>query len=81
MLTIHRETARINCAIQACPRKTKNVRRVWFKEDSSSTFERTPRIFVKLNFRELCGSKLSDLHPFDNMAIIRWIKNRLKTER
>ena len=26
-------------------------------------------IFVKLGFRELCDSKLSGLHPFDNMAI------------
>ena len=25
---------------------------------------------VKLSFRELCGSKLSGLLPFDNMAII-----------
>ena len=28
------------------------------------------RKFVKLSFRELCGSKLSGLHPSDNMAII-----------
>ena len=27
------------------------------------------------SFRELCGSRLSGLHPFDNMAV-----NRLKTE-
>ena len=25
---------------------------------------------VKLRFRELCGSKLSSLHPFDNRAMI-----------
>ena len=25
---------------------------------------------VKLSFRELCGSKLSSLHPSDNRAII-----------
>ena len=31
-------------------------------------------------FRELCGSKLSGLEPFDNMAIIHWVKNRLKAE-
>ena len=36
---------------------------------------------LKLSFREFCGSKLSGLHPFDNMAIIHRIKNRLKTER
>ena len=41
------------------------------KKDSHSTkFERGPRIFVKVGFRELCDSKLSSLHPFDNMAII-----------
>ena len=41
------------------------------REDSQSTkFERRPRIFVKLSFRELCDSKLSGLHAFDNMAII-----------
>ena len=47
----------------------------------SAKFERTPRIFVKLSFRELCDSKLSDLHPFVNMAVIYWIKIRSKTER
>ena len=36
---------------------------------------------VKLSFRELCGSKLSSLHPSDNRAIIHWVENRLKTER
>ena len=25
---------------------------------------------LKLSFREFCGSKLSGLHPFDNMTII-----------
>ena len=34
------------------------------------------QIFVKLSFRELYNSKLSGLHPFDNMAIIH--ENRLK---
>ena len=29
-----------------------------------------PQIFVKLSFRELCGSKLFGLHPFDNMTMI-----------
>ena len=32
-------------------------------------------------FTELCGSELSGLLPFDNMAIIHWVKNGLKTER
>ena len=41
------------------------------KKDSHSTkLERWPQIFVKLSFRELCGSNLPGLHPFDNMAII-----------
>ena len=41
------------------------------RTDSHSTkFERRPQIFVKLSFRELCDSKLSDLHTFDNMTII-----------
>ena len=43
------------------------------EKDSHSTklkSERSPQIFVKLNFRELCGSKLPGLHPFENMAII-----------
>ena len=35
------------------------------KDSQSTKFERRPRIFVKLSFRELCGSKLSGLHPFD----------------
>ena len=33
-----------------------------------------PRIFVKLSFRELCYSKLSGLHAFDDMAIIHLVK-------
>ena len=41
------------------------------KKDSQSTkFEPRPQIFIKLSFRELCDSKLSRLHLFDNMAII-----------
>ena len=32
--------------------------------------QQRPQIFVKLSFRELYDSKLSGLHPFDNMAII-----------
>ena len=38
-----------------------------------------PHIFVKLSFRELCDSKLSGLHAFDNMTIIHQVymfKNR-----
>ena len=40
------------------------------KDSHSTRLERRPRIFLKLSFTELCGSKLSGLHLFDNMAII-----------
>ena len=40
------------------------------KDSQSRKLEQMPRIFVMLSFGELCGSKLSGLHPFDNMAII-----------
>ena len=50
------------------------------KNSHSIKLEQRPRIFIKLSFRELCGSKLSGLHPFDNMAIIHLVKNMLKTE-
>ena len=40
------------------------------KDSYLTKLEQRPRIFVKLSFRELCGSKLSGLHSFDNMAII-----------
>ena len=40
------------------------------KDSESIKFERSPQIFEKLNFRELCDSKLFGLHAFDNMAII-----------
>ena len=40
------------------------------KVSLSTKFERRPQIFVKLSFIELCDSKLSGLHAFDNMAII-----------
>ena len=40
------------------------------KESHSTKFEQRPQIFVKLSFRELCDSKLSGLHPFDNISII-----------
>ena len=49
------------------------------KDSNSTKLEQRLQLFVKLNFRELRGSKLSDLHPFDNMVIIR-AKNRLRTE-
>ena len=40
------------------------------KDSQSTKFERIPRIFVKLSFGELCDSKISGLHAFDNMDII-----------
>ena len=51
------------------------------KNSHSTKFKWRPQIFVKLHFRDWCGSKLSCLHPFDNVAIIHWVKTRLKTER
>ena len=39
------------------------------KDSLSKKFERRPRLFVKLSFREKCDSKLSGLHSFDNMTI------------
>ena len=44
------------------------------KDSQSKKVERRPRILVKPSFRELCDSKLSSLHPFDNMAIIHCVK-------
>ena len=40
------------------------------KDSESTKFEQRPQIFVKLSFTELCDSKLSGLHAFDNMVII-----------
>ena len=40
------------------------------KDSHLTKLEQGPRIFVKPGFRDLFGSKLSGLHPYDNMAII-----------
>ena len=40
------------------------------KDSHSTKLEQGPQIFIKLSFRELCGSKLSGLHSFDSVAII-----------
>ena len=40
------------------------------KDSPSTKFVQKPQMFVKLRFREFCGSKLSGLHSFDNIAII-----------
>ena len=50
------------------------------KDSHSTKFDRRPQIFEKLSFRELCNSKLSGLHTFDNIAIILKL-SRLKIER
>ena len=42
------------------------------KDSESIKFEQRRQIFIKLSFRELCDSKLSGLHAFDNMAIIKF---------
>ena len=47
------------------------------KDLQSTKFEQRPQIFVKLSFRELCDSKLSGLHTFDNITTIhkfKWLK-------
>ena len=40
------------------------------KDSQSTKLEQRPQIFVKVSFIELCDSKLSGLHAFDNLAII-----------
>ena len=51
------------------------------KDRHSTKFKGRSWIFVKLNSRELHDSKLCGLHPFDDMAIINWVKDRSQTER
>ena len=51
------------------------------RKDSQLTKFGRPQILVKLSFRELCYSKLSGLHAFDNMVIIPLSLNWLKIER
>ena len=51
------------------------------KDLQSAKFEWSPQVFLRLSFRELRYSKVSSLHPFDNMAIKHWVKNTSKTER
>ena len=48
------------------------------KDSQSTEFEQRPWIFAKLSFSELCDSKLSGLHAFDNMVKIKFklVKNR-----
>ena len=48
------------------------------KDSHSTNIKQRPQGFAKLSFRELCDSKLSGLYPFDNMAIIQWVKKLVK---
>ena len=50
------------------------------KDSHSTKVGQRTWIFVKLSFREMSDSKLSQLHPFDNMAKIHWVKNRSNCE-
>ena len=70
-ITSHREIAKINESSRFVSHRGRMSGEFDSRKDSHSTkFERRPRIFVKLSFRELCDSNLSGLHGFDNMAII-----------
>ena len=40
------------------------------KDSQSTKFKQRSQMFLKLNFRESCDSKLSGLDAFDNMAIM-----------
>ena len=51
------------------------------KDSQSIKFKQRPQIFAKLSFKELCDSKLSDLHPSNDMATIYWVKIRLKNRK
>ena len=51
------------------------------KDSHSTKLERRRGILVKLSFRELGGSKLSGLHPFDNMATIHCVKKYVKNRK
>ena len=60
--------------IQVCLTQSKNVKKVWIEERFTvNKFKWKPQIFRKLSFRELCDSKLSGLHAFDNMTIIHQV--------
>ena len=61
----HWEIVRINRVIQVCLTESKNVRRVQIIETSDNC----------KSFSEMCDSKLSGLHNFDNMVMINRVKN------
>ena len=63
-------------------KQSKNQESLDSRKDSQPTkFEQRSQIFVKLSFRELCDSKLSSLHAFDNYDHNSLRFNRLKKER
>ena len=69
-ITSHREIARINEPSSFVSLRARMSRDFDSRKDSQSTkFKQRPQIFLKVGFRELCNSKLSGLHAFDNRAI------------
>ena len=40
------------------------------KDSQSTKFEQRPQIFVQQSLKDLCNSRLSGLHPSDNITII-----------
>ena len=50
------------------------------KDSHSTRLERNSQLLTRLNFRELCDSKLPGLRPFGNVAISK-VKKRSKTEK
>ena len=51
------------------------------KDSCPGKIERRPQILVKLSFRGLCDSKLSELHTGDNMANSVRQKNQKKSDK
>ena len=51
------------------------------KDSCPGKIERRPQILVKLSFRGLCDSKLSDLRTGDNMANSVRQKNQKKSDK
>ena len=69
-MTSHREIARINLVIQVCLITAKMSGEFHSRRDlHPMKLKQRPQILIQLSFTELCDSKLSGLHPLDNMAI------------
>ena len=66
------------------PHKLKNDTWLWesfhkVKDSHPKKLERRPRTFVQVSFRKLCGSKLTGLCTFDDVALWlshEWCKNQ-----